>query len=350
MNKLSLFTAVLVFIIITVVSAGCSSEDKNNGDSNYPEKSSTGTLQLNAWMPKIYLSDSTIYAGYSIWAMERETGVYLIDVSNPAYPSLTNTVSTSDSVQGIAFCGSSMHVLHHAYGIIDQWDSQLTEFNLSTLEKTARAITYDDFCNDIAIGDDYAYIANSSTDSMLVINLATYTDEAAYSMGSGSSIVKIIGNRAYLVGYSTALEIVDITSPASPAHLGSVANPYNVSPRDLCIFNNYALLSCGSYGVFIIDISDETVPKFVTYNEESGLAVQIKTQGNMIFLADQDSGVVVIDASEGIDNYVVKGICKTAYIVQGLTVSGNYVYATSLAASIDEIGVLEVFDVSDWLN
>ena len=89
---------------------------------------------------------------------------------------------------------------------------------------------------------------------------------------------------------------------------------------------------------------------FAGFNNEPGFARKICTAGNYIFLADQDSGVVVIDASSGPDNYVVKGICKTSYSVQDVIVSGNYVYAISTdSSSSEDRSMFEVFDISSWL-
>ncbi|PKL38451.1 MAG: hypothetical protein CVV44_11230 [Spirochaetae bacterium HGW-Spirochaetae-1] len=349
MKKYSIgISSLLAVALIFVFSAGCSSG--GSSDSKYPEKSAIGSFPIDGMAYKSFLSGSTIYVTYGKYSLELEYGIYAINISDPATPSLNKKITTPDNVEGLAFDSDKVYVLHLDWDEGRQWYSKLIAYDAS-LDPTTDSIDFDNFGTGVAVSNGYAFIsfADSSTDSMRIIDLSTFTEEETYPLDNGSYHIRVNGSRAYLSGQSVALEIVDITDPESPEHIGSYDNPFGSAPQDLYIYDNYALLSSGSYGVAIIDISDEYNPAFIEFNDEPGYAKKITAAGSMVFLADQDSGVIVIDASSGVDNFVVKGICKTSFTVQDMCVSGNYVYAVSTdSSSPNGNGLLEVFDISSW--
>jgi hypothetical protein len=77
----------------------------------------------------------------------------------------------------------------------------------------------------------------------------------------------IVGNKLYIASYNDdALEIMDITNPAFPAHVGSYqSTPHLDGITDVKIIGNYAYVSAFlSKKVSVIDISNPATPTYVT--------------------------------------------------------------------------------------
>jgi len=89
--------------------------------------------------------------------------------------------------------------------------------------------------NSVYVLGNYAYVASAASNALEILDItnpATPLHKGSISDGGGAapflygpSSVYVSGNYAYVASVnSNALEIVDITNPAAPVHKGSVSN------------------------------------------------------------------------------------------------------------------------------
>ena len=123
----------------------------------------------------------------------------------------------------------------------------------------------------VFVSGNYTFVASSGDDALEIVDVsdpATPFHIIRVDDGSGaapylngSQSVYIYGNYAYVVSLSSnALEIVDVTNPAIPVHKGSILDgggvvPYMNIPHSVFISENFAYsASSGSNALEIIDI------------------------------------------------------------------------------------------------
>ena len=107
--------------------------------------------------------------------------------------------------------------------------------------------------------------------------------------------VAVSGNHTYVADYSSGLQIVDVSSPASPAIVGAVDTPgWAIG---VAVSGGYAYVGDAASGLQVVDVSNSAAPAIVggvdTPDETSGVAVS----GSCSYVADGYSGLHVVDVS-----------------------------------------------------
>jgi hypothetical protein len=172
----------------------------------------------------------------------------------------------------------------------------------------------------VFVSGNYAYVASSSSNALEIVDIsipASPSHAGSIVDGSGGALLNnpdavfVSGNYAYVTSAgNNALEIVNISIPASPSHAGSIVdgsggallnNPYGVF-----VSGNYAYItSYSSNALEIVDISNPASPSH--------------------------AGSIVDGSGGALLNYPY-----------GVFVSGNYAYITSYSSN-----ALEIVDISN---
>ncbi len=86
----------------------------------------------------------------------------------------------------------------------------------------------------VYVSGNYAYVASAGSNALEIVDItnpATPVHKSSISNGVGGALLSnpqsvfVAGNHAYVASYgSNALEIVDVTDPAAPVHKGSIQN------------------------------------------------------------------------------------------------------------------------------
>ena len=96
------------------------------------------------------------------------------------------------------------------------------------------------------------------------------------------------------------------------------------SAWDIFVSGDYAYIADQSSGLTVIDISDPTNPGTVINEDTSGGAYEVHVSGDFAYIADDTSGLAVIDISDPTNpGTPVYEDTDNAY---GLFVSGDYAY------------------------
>ncbi len=231
--------------------------------------------------------DIDVVGNYAYVASYDESDLDIIDISNPASPTV---VSSTD---------------------------------FSALGTSPEAIT---------VSGGYAYLAMSATDQVAVVNVtnpAVPTAVTSVSTNDYPLWLEARGNYLYVVNDGASgdsLQIFDISNPASPRLLGT-ASSLN-SPRKAYIEGNYVYLAAAA-NLRVVDVSNPASP--VTYTEtlQTGLAgLAIAKYGKYVYVSDTDDDINVLDVSNPADPVDVTTFFSDADIEE-LHVQGRFMYGVS---------------------
>ncbi len=126
--------------------------------------------------------------------------------------------------------------------------------------------------------------------------------------------------------------------PFVPTLVGAYDTPDNA--RIVAVSGDHAFVADGNSGLLVIDISDPTTPTLVGSCNTPGYGWSVAVSGNHAFVGDGSSGLQVIDISDP-TNPVVAGTCDTPGNAYCVTIAGDHAFVA------DQISGLQVIDISD---
>ncbi|MBP9694839.1 MAG: hypothetical protein KBD73_00285 [Candidatus Magasanikbacteria bacterium] len=288
----------------------------------------TGTMFSGA-------TDVFVQGNYAyVTVVSSPSAVVIVDISDKEHPRVMSTFtdgtggSAFESPEGIFVQGNYAYVTGAAdsarsFQVIDVSDPQYPR-HAGILRDSGitgeGAQLYQP--QDIFVQGNYAYVTVRnfvSNDALEIIDISdpynpTHVGSLLNSVGgavlSGPEDIYVSGNYAYIaVNTSDALEIVNVSNPANPFHAGSLTNGGSVllnGANGVWVQGNYAYLSSfTSAGLEIVDISSSTNPVH----------------------------------AGSLENGTGGAILASARTVR---VAGNYAYVVSGASS----GALEIVDIS----
>lgn len=230
--------------------------------SNPASPSLTATLSVIGTPVNIAVSGTYAY----VTSSDNNSELIIVDISNPASPSVAgsyNAPSTADGA-GVFAAGTTVY--------LGRANSTSDEFSVINASNPASpvlvgSLNMGDAANEITVMGNYAYIASSSNNQELqVVNISapatpslagslnlTGTTNALTIAGFGSTIV---------IGQGNTLYTVNVTAPASPILLGSINTGGAVNDIDLGNSNTYVFVAdANSASEFqVVDISSPATP------------------------------------------------------------------------------------------
>ena len=103
--------------------------------------------------------------------------------------------------------------------------------------------------------------------------------------------VAVSGSYAYVADYYSGLQVVDITTPASPVIVGSVDTPDRAN--DVSVSGGYAYVADWASGLQVIDITTPASPVIVGSVAMPDYANGVAIASTGVCVADQDSGLQI---------------------------------------------------------
>jgi len=182
------------------------------------------------------------------------TSLEIIDISTPTAPVLKSSVSLVGTVaaRGVFVSGNYAYVVRAASATAGANEFTVVNVTSPTAPTVVGGYNNDIQMNEVWVSGSYAYVATSSvTQEMLVINVTTPaspTLAATYNPtapNGAASTVMGFGNTV-LLGVGTTLDAVNITTPTAPARLGTFTAAGAVQDIDVDVTNQYAFLGTAS--------------------------------------------------------------------------------------------------------
>ena len=304
-----------------------------NGQSIAVEQSIT---QIGTYDTPSYAEGVQVVGNYA-YVADDYSGLQIINISNPAAPTLTGSYDTTGYAYGVQVVGNYAYVAD-AY-------SGLQIINISNPAAPTLAGSYDTtgYAYWVQVVGKYAYVADfySGLQIINISNPAAPTLTGSYDTPSYAFEVQVVGNYAYVADWDSGLQIINISNPAAPTLTGSYDTTgfaYGVQ-----VVGNYAYVADDYSGLQIINISNPAAPTLAGTYDTPGFAQKVQEVGNYAYVADSDSGLQIIDISNPAAP-TLAGTYDTPSLANGVQVVGNYAYVA------DYDGGLKILDVSDFTS
>jgi len=251
-----------------------------------------GACSLPGYSRYLALQDAYAYVAND------QGGLQIVDIADPAHPSVAGFYQTQANVQGVAV-RDTFAFLALAAGPPN--NGGLVIINIHDPQKPA-FVSQDNWFyayNVYApVGDtQFVYIAGRYWFIVEDVSWPQYPNYARRFATAGNVHgVQVIDSLAYLVCEQIGLLIYNLNQPDSLAQVGEIDTPANA--RDLKVQGGYAYIADGDGGLVIIDVRDPAHPIKVGSYDTPGYAQGLAVNSDRAFIADGGEGLQVIDISD----------------------------------------------------
>ena len=273
------------------------------------------------------------------WVADGNSGLQIIDISDPTNPKYKNARTDLGSVLSLTVSWVYIYAIADTYLYIILGDP-----------KTAQVYgTYNSICKgySVAVSGNYAYLVDEWL-GLQIIDVRNKNDpkvEGFYRTDGYAHDVAVSGNYAYLANYTSGLCIIDISTPDSPKLAGIYDTPGHAC--GVAVSGNYAYVADGSSGLQIIDVRTPTSPKLAGNYNTPGYACDVAVSGNYAYVADGNFGLKVIDVSTPTSPKLA-GSYNTPGYAFSMAVSGNYIYVADGNSGLQIIAEAATIDGTVW--
>lgn len=234
--------------------------------------------------------DMAIEGDYA-YAAAGESGLRVIDLSDPAQPDEVGFTYTAGSPVSVAVAGS------HAY-VADGFS--LAVIDVSDPAKPVEVGWYQTpgDAQGVAVVGSFAYVADGSS-GLRVIDVSDPANPSEVGFyhnpmpGHDFHEIAVAGNYAYITGFN-GLWVIDVSDPMHPAEVGFWP-AYLAEGGDLTLNGDYAFITNGADGLRIIDVFDPAQPREAGFYDTPGSASGVAVVGNYAYVADGSGGLIILD-------------------------------------------------------
>ncbi|MBP6888067.1 MAG: hypothetical protein KBC21_00005 [Candidatus Pacebacteria bacterium] len=196
----------------------------------------------------------------------------------------------------------------------------------------------------IAVSGNYAYVTNSGSSTMSVLDISNPALPAllaSVQVGSSPVSVYVSGGYAYVVNSgSSTLSVVDISKPASPVVVSSPTT--GSQPYSVFVSGKYAYVAnrVGN-SLSIIDVSSPTSPVTIATQSVGNLPIYVYVSGGYAYVVNSGAGntISIVDVTNPRSPSVVASptVGVAPYSVY---VSGRYAYVVNQSSS--DLSILDI--------
>lgn len=197
------------------------------------------------------------------------------------------------------------------------------------------------YASDLAVRGSHAYVADGRG-GLKIIDVSPARDGlnntrprliASADSGNNTRGIAIQQDYVFLADETSGLQIFDISDPARPLRVASVAT---INPRDVAVTGSHAF-TIGADGMKVIDIANLNEPRIAAaYESGPGSALELK--GNTAYMVTS-SGLLLLDVSEPLKP-VKSGFYASKYS-EDVYIENNYAY---LAEGYKGLTILDISD------
>lgn len=192
----------------------------------------------------------------------------------------------------------------------------------------------------IVVAGNYAYLSTQQAGLRIwdVSNRAAPFEVGSFDSREHVMYVQVQGDHAYLVGDYNYFTILNISNPANPVEMSTTY--IDGTTFRLAVSGSHVYLANGDR-LIVMDTTDKSAPVQIGQVALPGTSVDdVIVEDQMAYVQDGMAGLWTVDTSNPISPTVI-GTFSTSWTGDGITKSGNYIYA-----SVWTEGVW-VIDVSD---
>ncbi len=237
--------------------------------------------------------------GGIVYVADAAGGLLILDVSDPAAPTLLGSVDTLGAAQDVALSadGTTAYVTTGVSGlrVVDVSDPRNPTLGGSVATGTAANVA-------VVPGGQYVAVTSSSGGLFLVDVLdadnpavaGSYTGTLA---GSAGVAVSADGLQAYVCDFNDGLAVIDISNPATPVPTGMLTLGIAGVAADVAIspFGNLVYVTDTRGQLWIVDVtgaSPDDITTFAPAGAGGYLGLDVSADGETVFVATFETGGV----------------------------------------------------------
>jgi hypothetical protein len=293
-----------LLLMMSLILISCSSADTKQGILSlisYSKKAGVGY--------RVYVEDGYAY-------ITNNKGVVIFDVRQPERPRKVGKIHA-----GVTFGIYVDNGLVYASG-----RSGLVIVDVNDLKNPVKLGEYigkeETLC--IHVDSKYAYISSNRGLEILDISDPGTVNRVAHYGDKWSEGVTVAEGIAYLACFSTGIQVIDVTVPASPQKITTVAGTEGA--WDVHVHGDFLYAGCHGRGIKILNISDRKSPRIIgSYcDDDRGEALGVWGDGTRLYVAD-NYNIEVLDVSDPANPHEV-GEYKKVAGAHDIFVDGDYIY------------------------
>jgi hypothetical protein len=215
-------------------------------------------------------------------------GLHVVDVTNPAAPVLTATLALSGTAQALAQNGAYLYVAAGTGGL------RVVDVTTPTVPVEVGALALPGGALDVVV----APATPGAISPRLHVQNPFGLTPSYQPTGPCTYSARLIAVRdatpiyAFVAAGPGGLRVVDVTNPAAPFEVGSLALPG--SAHGVAANGAQVVLATGLNGVVFVDASDPANPLPVDADNTSGDSTRVRWDGPDVFVADDFGGLLVL--------------------------------------------------------
>ena len=332
----------------------------------------TGALDTDGYAENLCL------AGDELFVADGEAGILAVDITDPFHPQKLCTIDTPGYAEDCCVSGNTLIVADGSenvrfFALPGTGNTQPDNFHylpgytekvvvkgqtmyvangycgIQVIKMPGSLVNYEtqyvlqEFNNPSAIsvsGDIICLVDNEDTVKIYTAASGTPCQAAVFKHPDGKKItaISVYDHFLYILDETSALLIIDVSRPDSPALNNRLAVPGTAC--ELTINGDYAYVAAGKEGIQIIDISDPLRLRTVGNINTAGNANDIVVQGKYAYIADGPSGLQVYDVSNPCSPHIAS-FWDTRGYAKKIQVNDAYVFLASGESD------LEIFSIAN---
>ena len=244
-------------------------------------------------------------------------GVVIFDVNQPRHPRKVSMIPTGQSF-GICIKNNLAFILG-GRGLV------IADVSDAANPKKLQEYVIDEYKQRLQVEGSYVYIASDSGLMILNVGDSGKISPAAQFGDSIARGVDVCDGIAYLAGPDNGVEVIDVTNPASPQKITTIAGTEGAC--DVHIHDDYLYVARHVYGVEILNISNKKSPKLAGSfrYDDGGEAKGVWGDGQYLFIVGNH--IKMLDISEPANPYEIGGYSRRGG--HDLYANGKYIYVAS---------------------
>jgi hypothetical protein len=299
--------------------------------SNPAAPTLAGSYDTNGYAMGVEVVGNYAYVG------DRDSGLQIINISNPVAPSLSGSYNTTGEAVGVQVVGN--------YAYVADSDSGLQIINISNPAAPNLIGSYDTTGTAYAVQvvGNYAYVTDNDS-GLQIINIsnpAAPTLTGTYDTTGGAYWLEVVGNYAYVSDWYSGLQIINISNPAAPSLSGSYDT--TDAAEMVQVVGNYAYVADTYLGLQIINISNPAAPSLSGSYDTTGRAFGVHVAGNYAYVADGYSGLQIIDVSD----FTRSSTNLSIAVTNAIQTEGNS-GSTAFTFTVTRTGDTTITDTVQW--
>ena len=248
-------------------------------------------------------NDSIAVSGGYAYLADRTDGLYIVNVADPSAPLEVGNLPLKQDARSVALNGSTAYLANSGSGL------QVVDISvpnapriLATLATSGPAATVFNSSTRIYLADQYSLSvidASTATSPQLLGSLPLISFEPADLRLNGNDLFGVVDGDT---PSDTVFAVFDVSNPASPLQLGSLAGDYGGS--GVALGNGFAYITRRNGAVQVVDISNPAKPFARGLSEAATQDLTFLSPGNLIrvgarvLVAGQFDRLRVIDVSD----------------------------------------------------